>query len=674
MRWRSKLLWGRLTGDYSEIPITTFVRWLRPDTEVNLFPLLENHNLRASIGNPLANEASADVGDKIYATHCARCHGENAKGGAGPNLVASIGRISDWTFFATVKWGRGGTIMQAQPLSDHEIWLTHAFVRRLLRAGSTRADSRRFHVNVDPRALLDDADPGDEWLTYAGNYSGHRHSRLSQISTDNVRSIRLAWTGQFKTADESSQGSPIAAGGLVFVTANGGKVLAFDAESGRPAWDFARAPTPGTQIFGSTGNRGVAVLGGDLFVTTLDAHLLAIDASTGQAKWDVRVADNREGYTMTAAPLAVRDRVVVGVAGGDYGARGFISAFSASDGRRLWQFDAVPPPGAFGHDTWAGDSWVHGGAATWVTGAYDPGLGLLYWGVANAAPVYRADLRGGDNLFAMCAVALDLDAGQRKWHFQFSPNDEHDWDAAEQPIVADVRWEGTPKRALLWANRNGFFYGLDRQDGRFLFAKAFVPQTWSKGFGPEGRPILDPAAKPSPGGTLVRPWVGGATNWQPPSYDPERGLVFVPTMDAAALFFRDETGFEPGGVFRGGASRLADNEPARVGVTAIDAGTGETRWQTWLETGLDAYTGIGGAMSTAGGLVWVGYREELLALRAENGEVLWRVRLGGRINGSPIAYAVNGREYVAVMAGSSLFVFSLPTSSEQARPTGGSLQ
>jgi alcohol dehydrogenase (cytochrome c) len=666
LRWRAQLFWGKLLGDYRDIPLACFVRWLRPHSPVDLHPLLENHTARAAILNTFTDEAAATEGAKIYAVNCARCHGDKGTGGVAPSLVASLGRLSDWTYFATAKWGRPGTLMIPQPLTDRQIWLTHAHVRHLVNAASRAAGQsgvQRFDVKVDAETLLAATEGDGDWLSYAGSYNGHRHSRLAQIAKPNVGALRLAFSAQFHTAEESIHATPIAAGGLLFVSLAGGRVTAIDARSGRTVWEFLHELPAGTKSYGATGNRGVAILGDSLYVATIDAHLLAIEASTGRLRWDIKVAAGNDLYTMTAAPLAVRDRVIVGVGGGDYGARGFLAAFSAADGRRLWQFDTVPGPGQFGHETWAGDSWKNGGSGTWVTGAYDKDLDLVYWGVGNAAPVYRPDLRAGDDLFSSSAIALDLATGELRWHFQFTPADEHDYDSAQQPIVADIEWQGKTVPALLWANRNAFFYALDRRDGRFLFAKPFAKQNWSKGFEPNGRPISNPAADPSAAGTLVWPWVGGATNWQPPSYDAERGLVFVPTIDAAALFFRDDSGLEHGQVYRGGASRLDDNEPATAAVRAIDARTGAIRWEGRLERGLDVYTGIGGVLSTAGGLTLIGYRDELVAFDSDGGQELWRVRLGGAISAAPVAYAIDGQQFIAITAGRSLFVFTLPAGS-----------
>jgi len=479
VRWRAKLLYHRMRGEYREIPFPTFVRWLRRDSVVDLSPLLDNRNVGAAISNELTDETAANVGMRIFADNCARCHGEQGLGAVGPSLVSSIGRFSDWSYFSTVKWGRRGTLMLPQPLSDREIWSTLTFVRRLLRSSEASRLAKGEHprLNVRPEQIARSSETSDEWLTYAGGYGGHHHSRLAQITPKNVRALTLAWSAQFRTTEESLQGSPLVSGDLLFVPGPPGELEAFDARTGVRVWQFARPVPSNIALCCGTGNRGMAIVGDTIFAATLDAHLLAVEAHTGRHLWETEVADVTDGYSMTGAPLVIGDRVVVGVAGGDYGAPGFLAAYSTRDGRRLWQFDTVPKPGQPGHETWSGDSWKTGGASTWMTGAYDAQLGLVYWGVANAAPVYANQPRHGDNLYSMCALAVDLATGKLRWHYQFTPADEHDWDSANQPIVADITWQGKRTPALLWANRNAFFYALDRRTGQFLFAKPFAKQT-----------------------------------------------------------------------------------------------------------------------------------------------------------------------------------------------------
>jgi alcohol dehydrogenase (cytochrome c) len=483
---------------------------------------------------------------------------------------------------------------------------------------------------------------------------------LSSISKQNVSKLRVAWVAQLRSASEFLEVSPIVTSNLVFVTESPEGVVALDATTGEKVWKFRRPLPSGLPVCCGQVNRGVAILDDSVFVATLDAHLVAVNASTGQKKWETKVADFRDGYSMTGAPLALGDRVIVGVAGGEFGIRGFIAAYSASDGRLLWKFNTVPGPGELGHDTWAGDSWKTGGAPTWTTGAYDAELNLLFWGVGNPAPPYLRKEREGANLFSNSVVALDAGSGELRWHYQFTPADEHDWDSVQQPVLAEIPWQGQPRRALLWANRNGFFYALDRKTGKFLFAKPFAKQTWAAGFTPDGRPIPRPEASPSRHGSLVWPATGGATNWWPPSYDADRRLMFVPSLDAASIYFAGKAGVEKGkGQFLGSATAFAADESATASIKAIETGTGNLRWVTQLDHGPDITHIIGGVLSTAGGVIFAGYNDEFLAFDSDTGRTLWRIRVGGRVNAPPVAYAIGRTEFVALMAGNSLFAFSL---------------
>lgn len=667
LSWRARVVHAKLLGSLPEIPYRELITWLAPNSPVHLEPLASGANVHAGIQSPFSNEdvTAIENGRLAFGKTCAGCHGDAGRGLAGPDLVASVANTTDWAFFSATKWGRPGTAMAAQPLSDSEIWQTHAYLRRLTIASASKGGSspvsQRPLINVGPASIVAASDRPHEWLTYAGNYAGHRHTTLSQISKDNVDQLRVAWIAQLRSTDQWLEASPIAAGGLLFVTESPGGVVALDAQTGAKVWQFRR-PLPSNLLLccGSV-NRGVAILGDKIFVATIDARLIALDANTGRLIWEAPVAENRDGYAMTGAPLAFKDRVLVGISGSDYGARGFVAAFSAADGRLLWKFHTVPGPGEAGHETWAGDSWRVGGAATWSTGAYDAQRDLVYWGAGNPAPAHHGGVRTGDNLYANSVVALDASSGKLRWHYQFTPADENDWDAVQQPVLARIPWQGEPRDVVLWANRNGFFYALDRESGKFLSAKAFVKQTWADGFDEKGRPIRRPASRPTSTGALVWPWVGGGTNWWPPSYDSERRLLFVPTVDGASIYFRDDDArFQRGQLFMGGIANNATNHPTAVAIKAIAADTGEVRWQTPLAQGAVVHRVVGGVLSTAGGLVFAGYRDEFFAFDSDTGKKLWQVRLGGDINAAPVSYAVDGHQFIAVMAGHALFTFSLP--------------
>ncbi|MGC2518231.1 MAG: PQQ-dependent dehydrogenase, methanol/ethanol family [Burkholderiales bacterium] len=666
LQWRLRVVEAKVRGDLGQIPLRNLIAWLAPGSPVYLAAVAENPNLHLSIKNGLTKSDDAAQGKVLYLRHCGQCHGEGGHGNSGPNLLGPVSNKSDWSFFSTAKWGRAGTSMQAQPLSESQIWQIHAYLRNEALAafgqpntGGGKAAARPA-VEVEMRRIVEtDKTPG-QWLTYAGNYAGHRHSLLQQLTKSNVRNLRLAWVAQLRQVDRALQVSPIVADGVMFVSESRDGVVALDAKTGEVIWSYRRPVPDGLPICCGMPNRGVAVLGQTVFVATIDSFLVALDANTGKQRWIVKVADYRDGYTMTGAPLALGDRVVVGVAGGEFGIRGFLVAFDPTEGRQLWKFHTVPGPGEAGHDTWAGDAWKTGGAPTWTVGAYDPQEDVIYWGTGNPSPDFQAGARPGVNLFTNSVVAIEAKTGRLRWFYQFTPADEHDWDSNQQPILAEIDWQGRKRSVLLWANRNAFFYALDRKTGEFLFAKPFVKQTWNEGFDAKGRPRVSSSAKPSTSGTLVWPAIMAATNWWPPSYDESRQLVFVPCSDAAGIYFQSEqVKYKRGERFEGSAaSYYAQNLPSTAYVKAIDARTGNVRWQTVLESGSDNFVWtVGGVLSTKSGVVFAGYRDFFRAFDADTGKELWKVNLGARVRGSPISFLLDGRQYIAVAAGHSMFAF-----------------
>lgn len=633
LAWRLKVIAEKTKGQIPQIPIRNFVSWLAPGSPVDLSALADRPNPALAIANPLTDVKEIERGRAGYDHYCEQCHNVGGRGNAGPDLIEAVARSTDWSYFSTVKWGRAGSSMSAQPVTDMQIWQIHAYLRnagRAAREEDSVVDIARPSVDVPSAEIaLADAHPG-QWSTYAGNYSGHRHALRSQITRTNSRQMRLAWASQLRSVDVPLEVSPIVVDGVMFVTESREGVVAIDAKTGDVLWTFRRAVPDDLRVCCSAPNRGVAVLGRTVFVATIDAHLLALDANTGKQLWMTKIADYRDGYSMTGAPLAFEDRVVVGVAGGEFGIRGFVAAFDAKDGRPLWKFNTVPGPGEPGNDTWEGASWKTGGAPTWTTGSYDPMLGLVFWGTGNPSPDYDASVRGGDNLYSNSVVALDAKTGQLRWFYQFSPHDDHDWDSNQQPILADIEWRGRSRSVVLWANRNAFFYALDRTNGEFLFAKPFVKQTWNEGFDDMGRPRVASSAKPTASGTLVWPATMTATNWWPPSYDQARQLVFVPTSDAAAIYFLEENAkYKRGERFDAGTTtRIAPNQPATAYVKAIDAQTGDVRWQTTLATGSkDFVWNVSGILSLDSGVVFVGYKHLFRALDADTGKELWRINL-----------------------------------------------
>ena len=494
------------------------------------------------------------------------------------------------------------------------------------------------------------------WLTYWGDYQGTRFRNLSQIDTTNVARLRVEWIYQteqpwpFETV-------PLVADGVMYFTAANGFAFALDPKTGRELWRYQyKIPAKSAGCCGSI-NRGLAILGSRLFMVTADAHLVAIDARNGKALWDVAYAPNSKSYGGTLAPLAVKDKVIVGTGGGEFGARGFVAAFSADTGKELWRFWTVPGPGERGNETWGSDSWARGGASTWMTGTYDPELDLVYWGVGNPGPDLNGDVRPGDNLYSDCVIALEAATGKLRWYFQFTPHDTHDWDAAETPMLVDLNWQGRPRKLLLQANRNAFYYVLDRVTGEFLLARPFARQNWAEGVDAKGRPQLKPL-KPTGAdlGTYVCPGQAGATNWMAPSYEPKLGLFFLNVREQCDTFYSTPPLYKVGRPYIGGAQRGAQGEREYGLVTALDALSGEVKWQ--FRTNRAPWAGT---MATAGGLLFAGDEDGyLMAFDAAKGNPLWKIYTGSELHSSPITYLHEGKQYITMPSGSALITFALP--------------
>ncbi|HEV2276044.1 MAG TPA: PQQ-dependent dehydrogenase, methanol/ethanol family, partial [Acidobacteriaceae bacterium] len=493
------------------------------------------------------------------------------------------------------------------------------------------------------------------WLTYWGDYQGHHFSALDQINVSNVRRLQAQWSVQMP-GSSTLEATPLVVDGTMYTTGSPGQVFAIDAKSGLQIWRYERRQKTVNPYQSNPFNRGVAVLGNRVFFGTLDAALVALDAQTGRVLWETQVADTLQGYTITAAPLAIQDKVIVGVAGGEFGIRGFIDAYDAATGKRLWRFNTVPGPGEFGNETWSGDSWKHGSGATWMTGAYDPEIDTLYWPVGNPGPDLNGSVRKGDNLFTCSVVALDPATGQRKWHYQFTPGDTHDWDANEDLVLADQTIAGRRRKLMLQANRNGMFYVLDRTNGEFVFAKPYIRQTWNRGFQKDGRPILTPDWEASPTGNVVFPALSGGANWQNPSYDPVHSMLYVAAADSGMGYRSSAVKYEAGRQYMGGAP-FPSTGSRRYDVLAIDTTTGTIKWRFPISrVSLSA-----GVLATRGGVVFVGTAEgNLIALDGRSGKSLWHFQTGAAMASSPMSYSAGGRQYIAVSAGNVLYSFALP--------------
>ena len=366
------------------------------------------------------------------------------------------------------------------------------------------------------RILHADREP-QNWLTYSGTMQSQRHSSLSQINTANVKNLETQWVFQARSL-EKFEATPLVVEGVMYTVQAPNDIVALDAATGSVFWVYSYKPSPAARPCCGRVNRGVAILGDTLYMGTIDAHLIAVDAKSGKPLWNREIANAAAGYALTHAPLIVKDKVIMGVAGGEYGIRGFIAAFDAKTGQEIWRFNTVPGPGEPGHDSWKNDAWKTGGGSVWVTGSYDPDLNLTYWGVGNPGPDWNGDVRPGDNLYTDSVVALDPDTGRLKWYYQFSPHDEFDYDAVQVPVLADMNWKGSRRKVMLWANRNGLMYVLDRTTGEFLQGKPFVEVNWMTGFDEKGRPMRTPGKVPTPEGTRIFPGNQGGTNWYSPSY------------------------------------------------------------------------------------------------------------------------------------------------------------
>jgi alcohol dehydrogenase (cytochrome c) len=552
------------------------------------------------------------------------------------------------------------------------------------------------------RLLHADQEP-QNWLSYSGTYASNRYSLLKQVTPTNVKDLQLKWVWRPTStpADEKMEDTPIVVNGVLYATSLT-SVVALDAVTGRQFWKLDRSFNENDfhaqRIY--MVNKGVAIAGNTLFWTTgWSDHLLAIDASTGRVNWEVPIADWREGYVINMVPMVVKNEVVVGTTTDDRGANCFLAAFDIHTGKEIWRTYTSPmtadDPAA---KTWADDTWKHGGDGIWNVGAYDPETNLVFFGTANANPAWNGSQRSPgaklDNLYSECAIALDADTGKLKWYYQFTPEDEYDWDATQVPVLANIDWQGKPRKVMLWANRNGFFYVLDRVTGEFLLGKPFTKVNWATGFDKNGRPILNPQLWPKPKeGALVAPGSQGGTNYYPPSYDPQTGLFYVTTWQNYQGFSgeRPILPWKPGQLYTGGtwwpgfgeSAPPADWPPApprpnvpamsmRGGngahrteaegygaIDALDPKTGEKKWEFKMVDFSES-----GVLSTAGGLVFGGGKDGIfVALDAETGKPLWHVNVGngaGGMGSGPMSYAVNGKQYIITTAEDTMYAFALP--------------
>lgn len=512
----------------------------------------------------------------------------------------------------------------------------------------------KFGLILTAALVLHAQTPRDSWPTFNGDYSGMRFSALKQINSKNVGSLAMTWAFQTDVASGPGlKSTPLLVDGAIYFT-EPDDVWSVDARSGQQNWHYHYHNNEGLHI----GQRGLGIYQGHLFFETPDAHLLSISAHTGEAEWDVVLADVKLGYWATMAPLVIRNHVLVGVSGDFNDLHGFIDSLDPLTGKLQWRWNSLPKPGEAGSETWPqkGDAMQHGGGMTWITGTYDPDLNLVYWGTANPNPVLDGSTRPGDNLYTCSIVALNPDTGKLQWAFQPSPHDVHDWDAVQTPMLVDAPFGGTPRKLLLQASRNGYYFVLDRTDGKALLSVPYERINWSSGIDKRGRPIANPEKYPSAAGTLVEPDAIGATNWMSPSFDPETGLLYVDTHGSFSLYYAYSTGKAEG--FAGRDLTVW----SQCHLRAIDYQTGECRWQHELGSGWD----WAGVLSTAGGLVFTGdVHGNVLALDARTGTTLWHTYAGGQAEQPPITYELDGRQYLLVGAHGVVYSFALPESAAQ---------
>jgi len=634
----------------------------------------------------------ADTGKNLFIDRCAVCHGANATGGtAAGSILPRIAALDDATLENTIRTGVPARGMPGFPLERSEMAAIVAYLRTLRTPAPSnrreRLESTRVQTTTgetidglvirqsfeDLQLRMPDGSlrlfrrAGDrvrpvtsetDWPSYDGGTRGYRTSALTEIDPGNVSRLGPRW--MFTVADTSPlETTPVVSGGVMFVT-SANQCYALDAGSGRQIWRFNRPLTKGLVGNAAGGiNRGVAVDGTHVYMSTDHAHLLALDRATGEVTWETVMADWHENYSATAAPLVAGGLVVAGTAGGDGGARGFLAAYDPRTGREVWRFWTTPAPGEPGAKSWDGPAILHPGAVTWLTGSYDAELETLYWTTGNPGSDLNGDVRKGDNLYSDSLLALDVHTGRLKWYYQFTPHDLWDWDAQEPLALIDAPWEGQPRKLVVQANRNGFFYVLDRTNGKLLLGRPFAKNlTWAEGIGADGRPILRPNQEPTERGTRVCPSLIGATNWWSTSYLPQTGLYYVQTLESCGVFTKRDEEWTSGRVYMGGGTSTApDLRPQKI-LRAFDIRIGKAVWE--LPQVGDGST-RSGTLATASGLIFFGEDSgAFMAVDAVTGKPLWHFQTSQTLRASPMTYSFDGRQYIALAAGSNILAFALP--------------
>ena len=656
---------------------------------VLIMPLLAQRS-----GSPVRN----------FENRCSICHGGDANGtDRAPSILAFFGSHDDSEVADFVRKGRIEKGMPAFPFTEQEMKQLLAHVRALLageiKVEAGRGDFRNRTGLLEPKpgsirladgsilagTIMNEGDysselltsdgkmhllyrdrpednfrerpiePKQDWASYDGNLSGNRYSNLEQVNSENVARMALNWLFPIPEAARLEV-TPLVVDGVMYIT-TANEAWALNATTGRQIWHWRQARTKGLlSEAGAGANRGVAVKGDRVFIETDDAHLVALDRRSGSKLWDSKMGDPKDGYSATSAPLVVGDLVVAGVAGGEEGARGFLDAYKADTGERAWRFYTVPARGDKEAQTWQGKWLEHGCGATWLTGSYDPDLDLVYWPVGNPCPDYNGDERKGDNLYTSSVVALEGKTGKLSWYRQFTPHDVHDWDSAQPMVLVDQNWEGRPRKLLLHADRNGFFFVLDRTNGELLHVNPFVRVTWATGYDKNGRPILAPNYEPTVQGTFSCPGYGGTT-WMSTAFNPVYNLYYIRASGNCSVFKKSEEEIDTGERTYGGTTARPPGPPAASSIMALDIATGKKVWEYPLGSGFDR----SGTLSTAGGLVFFGQGSgSLVAVHAQTGKTLWHADVGQNWWASPMTYMVGGKQYVAIAGPAGIFCFALP--------------
>ncbi len=626
------------------------------------------------------------AGRKVFESRCARCHGGDANGGEmGPPILTRIAARSDQQLNLLVHDGLPTRGMPPNPMDPAEMSNLLSYLRSIQRRGGRnqvrmqvqltdgktldgivlgegfsdlqlRTGDNRLHLLRKAGAQYREVTSQTDWPTYNGDPRGNRYTTLDQITKSNVSRLAPKWVFTLPNAGRLEL-TPVVVDGVMYVSAPN-ECYALDAGSGRQLWHYSGGRTKG--MANDSGiNRGVGVAGDRVFMETDHAHIIALNRFTGELLWDSPIADWHQNYFATSAPLPAGDLVITGVGGGEHGANGFVAAFDQNSGKEVWRFWSVPKRGEPAAKTWQGKELEHGGAPTWFTGSYDPELDTVYWPTGNPAEEYNGDQRPGDNLYSDCVLALDRKTGKLKWYYQFTPHDLWDWDATETSVMVNTDWQGSPRKLMLHADRNGFFYVFDRTDGKLLLAKQFLKNvTWASGIGADGRPVKLPNQEPTAAGTHVCPSQDGATNWFSPSFMPATGMYYFQTFEKCSVYKKTESGsWAEGKTYLGGSQRTDDNpKPVRV-LKALDIHTGAVKWELPQPGAAQSW---GGTIATVTGLIIFGAEGgELMAVDAANGKPLWSFDTNHTWKASPMIYQFDNKEFVAVAAGSDILAFGL---------------